>query len=311
MRSDAADAHLPLTVAVTGSTGLIGSALVARLRSRGHVVRRVVRSPRDAEGGDVLWSPERSEIDARALAGVDAVINLAGEPISHRWTAARKRAIRESRVRGTELLARTIAELPRKPRVLLSASAVGYYGDRGDDVVDEASVSGNDFLAQVAADWEAAAGAAVVAGIRVVTLRTGVVLSPRGGALGTLLPIFRLGLGGRIGTGRQWMSWISLTDHLRAVEHALVTDSFRGPANVVAPNPVTNAEFAETLGRVLSRPAVLPVPAVALELLYGEMARATLLASQRAMPVALSAAGFKFEQVRLEGALRAELGRAA
>lgn len=310
MRPDAAGARLPLTIAVTGATGLIGSALVARLRDRGHTVRRVLRSPGDAGPTDVLWDPARGELDAKALGGVDAVVNLAGEPIGHRWTAARKHAIRESRVRGTELLARALATLQRKPRVFLSGSAVGFYGNCGDEVLDEASISGSDFLARVAVEWEAAAAPAVDAGIRVVTLRTGIVLTSRGGALAKLLPIFRLGGGGPLGNGRQWMSWIWLEDHLRATEHALVTESFRGPANLVAPNPVTNAEFAEMLGRVLSRPAVLPVPAFALELLYGEMARATLLASQRAMPVALSAAGFKFEQPRLEGALRAALARA-
>lgn len=309
MRSDAAGAHLPLTVAVTGSTGLIGSALVARLRSRGHTVRRVLRSARDAGPADVVWNPDRGELDAKALGGVDAVINLAGEPIARRWTAARKQAIRDSRVRATELLARTIAGLQRRPRVFLSGSAVGFYGDRGDEVLDEASAPGTDFLSRVTAEWEAATGPAVSAGIRVVTLRTGVVLSPQGGALAKLLPVFRLGAGGPLGSGRQWISWISLDDHLRATEHALITESFRGPANLVAPNPVTSAQLAETLGRVLSRPAIAPVPAFALELLYGEMARATLLASQRAMPVALSAAGFKFEGPRLEGALRAMLQR--
>lgn len=309
MRPDAASA-LPLTIAVTGATGLIGSALVARLRDRGHTVRRLLRSPREAGPTDVLWDPARGELDAKTLGGVDAVVNLAGEPIGHRWTAARKQAIRESRVRSTELLARAIATLHRKPRVFLSGSSVGFYGDRGDEVLDEASISGSDFLARVAVEWEAATAPAVDAGIRVVTLRTGIVLTARGGALARLLPVFRLGGGGPLGNGRQWMSWIWLEDHLRATEHVLVTESFRGPANLAAPNPVTNAELAETLGRVLSRPAVLPVPAFALELLYGEMARATLLASQRAMPVALSAAGFKFEQPRLEGALRAALARA-
>jgi hypothetical protein len=309
MRSDVAGAHLPLTVAVTGATGLIGSALVARLRSRGHTVRRLLRSPRDAGPADILWNPDRGELDAKALGGVDAVVNLAGEPITHRWTTSRKRAIQESRVRGTELLARAIAGLQRRPRVFISGSAVGFYGDRGDEVLDEASSPGTDFLSRVTVDWEAATAPALGAGIRVVTLRTGVVLSPHGGALAKVLPIFRLGAGGPLGNGRQWMSWISLDDHLRATEHALVTESFRGPANLVAPNPVTNAEFAATLGRVLSRPAMVPVPAFALELLYGEMARATLLASQRAMPVALSAAGFKFEAPKLEGALRAILPR--
>ncbi|HEY2067029.1 MAG TPA: TIGR01777 family oxidoreductase [Gemmatimonadaceae bacterium] len=206
MRSDAAGARLPLTVAVTGATGLIGSALVARLRSRGHTVRRVVRSSRGAGPSDVLWNPDRGELDAQALGGVDAVVNLAGAPITRRWTAARKRAIHESRVRSTELLARAIAGLQRKPRVFLSGSAVGFYGDCGDEVLDEASGAGAEFLARVTADWEAATGPAVSAGIRVVTLRTGVVLAPHGGALAKLLPIFRLGGGGPLGSGRQWIS---------------------------------------------------------------------------------------------------------
>ena len=210
-------------------------------------------------------------------------------------------------MRGTEQLAQAIRALDAKPRVFLSASAVGYYGDRGDTLLDESSASGSDFLARVCAEWESAAAPIADAGVRVVRLRTGIVLSPKGGALQRLLPIFRLGGGGPLGSGRQWMSWISLDDHLRAMEHALFTDSLRGPANLVAPNPVTNAEFASTLGRVLSRPAIVPVPSFALELLYGEMARATLLAGQRVLPKALSASGFAFAEPTLEGALRAEL----
>ena len=297
----------PLTVAVTGATGLIGTALVARLRTQGHTVRRLLRSSREAGPDDVRWDVSSGALPAQALAGADAIVHLAGEPIAHRWTEARKRAIRESRVRGTEQLATAVLAMDQPPRVLLSGSAVGYYGDRGDTPVDESSAPGADFLAGVCVEWERAAAAVADAGVRLVTMRTGIVLSPNGGALARLLPVFRLGGGGRIGSGTQWMSWIGLHDHVRAMEHALSTDAMRGPANLVAPNPVTNAEFATTLGRVLARPALVPVPAIALELLYGEMARATLLSGQRALPRTLLGIGFEFDQPTLEGALRAEL----
>jgi uncharacterized protein (TIGR01777 family) len=297
----------PLTVAVTGATGLLGTALVERLRARGHTVRRLLRTPHDAGPGDIVWDPARDALAPSSLAGADAVVHLAGEPIAHRWTGARKRAIRESRVRSTEQLAHAVRALDAKPRVVLSGSAIGYYGDREDALLDESSAPGSDFLARLCVDWEHAALPIADAGVRLVLLRTGIVLSPKGGALERLLPIFRLGGGGPLGSGRQWMSWISLGDHLRAMEHALFTDSLRGPTNLVAPNPVTSAEFASTLGRVLTRPALVPVPSFALELLYGEMARATLLAGQRVLPKALAASGFEFAEPTLEGALRAEL----
>jgi uncharacterized protein (TIGR01777 family) len=210
-------------------------------------------------------------------------------------------------VRGTELVARTVAALERRPQVLLSGSAIGIYGDRGDEPLDEESALGTDFLAGVAREWEAASVAAADAGVRVALLRTGIVLSPSGGALERLLLPFRLGVGGPIGSGRQWMSWISLDDHIRAMEHALATTGLHGPVNLVSPNPVTNAEFASTLARVLSRPALVPVPAFALELAYGEMARATILAGQRVLPKALRRAGFQFAHPTLEEALRFEL----
>ena len=301
--------HSPstLSIAVTGATGLIGTALVTQLRARGHTVRRILHSPRGVGPGDVVWNAGMGAVPPTALAGTDAVIHLAGEPIAHRWTDDRKRAIRESRVRSTELLADAVRAMGTKPAVFLTGSAIGYYGDRGDDLLDESSGPGRGFLADVCVDWERAAAPIAEAGVRVVMLRTGVVLSPLGGALERLLPIFRFGGGGPIGSGRQWLSWISLTDHVRAIEHALHTESLHGPANLVAPNPVTNGDFATILGRVLSRPAIVPVPAFALELLYGEMARATLLAGQRVVPKALSAAGFAFETPTLEGALRAEL----
>jgi uncharacterized protein (TIGR01777 family) len=236
-------------------------------------------------------------------------VNLAGEPIAHRWTAERKRALRESRVRGTALLARAVTALPVKPRVFLSGSAVGYYGDRGDELLDETAAPGEGFLPQLTIDWEAATAPIADAGVRVALLRTGIVLSPAGGALEKLLPIFKLGGGGPLGSGMQWMSWITLDDHVRAMQHALFSEGMRGAANLTAPAPVRNAEFAATLGRVLGRPAVLPVPAFALELLYGEMAHATLLAGQRVMPAALASAGFQFEEPTLEGALRRVLNR--
>lgn len=294
-------------MAVTGATGLIGTALVDRLRARGHTARRLLRSTRGAGPDDVRWDVASGALRPDALAGVDAIVHLAGEPVAHRWTAARKQAIRESRVRGTEQLAAAVLAMDARPRVFLSGSAVGYYGDRGDAPVDETSSPGDDFLARVCVEWERAAAPVADAGIRVVRLRTGIVLSPNGGALARLLPIFRLGGGGRIGGGAQWMSWIGLSDHVRAMEHAILTDSMRGAANLVAPNPVTNAEFATTLGRVLARPALVPVPSLVLTLLYGEMARATLLSGQRVVPRALVGAGFEFAEPTLEGALRAEL----
>ena len=297
----------PHIVAITGATGLIGSTLVARLRAGGFAVRRLLRTPRGAEPGDVVWDPARGALPVGALDGVDAIVHLAGEPIAHRWTAERKRAIRESRVRSTELLAQTVLALDRKPHVFLGGSAVGYYGDRGDAMVDESSAPGDDFLARVCVDWEEATAPIAAAGVRVVLLRSGVVLSPRGGALARLLPIFRLGGGGPLGGGAQWMSWIGLSDHVRAMQHALLSESMHGPANLVAPNPVSNADFATTLGRVLKRPALVPVPSFALELLYGEMARATLLGGQRVLPRRLVASGFEFGEPTLEGALRAEL----
>jgi len=296
-------------VAITGASGLIGHALVERLRASGKRVRPLVRSVRPESRDEIVWDPMRDVLAPHDLEGAEAVVHLAGEPIAQRWTSARRRAIRDSRVHGTLLLARTIAALDRKPSVLLSGSAVGYYGDRGAEAVSEDSAPGTDFLSGVAREWESATAAAKDAGVRVVLLRSGVVLNPKGGALEKLLPPFKLGVGGPIGSGRQWMSWIALDDHLRAIEHAMATTGMHGPVNLVAPNPVTNAEFASTLGRVLGRPALVPVPSLALELLYGEMARATLLAGQRVLPKALLRSGFRFEHPTLEDALRFELSR--
>lgn len=307
MQTESPSTDVRGTIAITGATGLIGTALVAQLRVAGYGVRRLLRSARGAGSADVVWDPASGPLSPTALDGVDGIVHLAGEPVAHRWTAEQKRAIRDSRVRTTEMIAQAIRAADRKPRVLLSGSAIGYYGDRGDTLLDESSAPGTDFLAQVGVAWEQAAAPAADAGVRVVLLRTGIVLSPRGGALARLLPLFRLGAGGPLGQGRQWTSWIGLADHVRAMLHVLDIEAVSGPVNLVAPNPVTNADFATTLGRVLARPAVLPVPAFALEILYGEMARTTLLASQRVLPRRLVASGFEFTEPTLEGSLRAEL----
>jgi uncharacterized protein len=297
------------TVAVTGSTGFIGSALVNALAAAGYTVRRLVRSERQRRAGDILWEPAGGRLDRRALDGVDAFVHLAGEPIAQRWSGAAKRRIRDSRVRGTTLLATAIASLEPPPRVLVSGSAMGVYGDRGDEELDEASPPGRDFLAEVAIEWEAATEPAARVGVRVVKTRTGLVLNPRGGALARLLLPFRFGVGGRIGSGRQWVSWIGLHDTVGAIMYALSNDTLSGPVNLGAPNPVTNAELATTLARVLRRPAILPVPATALRLVFGEMGEATLLASQRMRPRRLLESGFVFDYPTLEAALRYELGR--
>ena len=270
-------------------------------------MRRLVRSAQDAQPGDIPWDPLGGVLDARALEGCDAIVHLAGAPIAQRWTDARKQGILASRVRGTSLLARAVASMVVKPVVVLSGSAIGYYGDRGDELLDEHSTPGGDFLADVVRAWEGAAAPIADTGARLVLLRSGIVLSPHGGALEKMLPPFRLGVGGPLGSGRQWMSWISLDDHLRAMEHALFADGLHGPANLVAPNPVMNATFATTLGRVLRRPALIPVPGFVLELMFGEMARATILGGQHVVPRALAASGFEFSEPTLEGALRAVL----
>lgn len=295
-----------MRVAITGSTGFIGSRLVAALERDGHDVRRVVRS--NPRPGDVQWSPSERRIDAAKLEGVEAVIHLAGENIGQRWTEAVRQRVRESRAVGTRLLAGALAALERSPRVLISASAIGIYGaDRGDEVLDESSEPGDDFLADVAVEWEAATEPAAAGGIRVVRTRFGVVLDPAGGMLARILPVFRLGIGGRLGDGRSWMSWVSLTDLIEAMRFILRMPTLAGAVNVTAPNPVRNAEFTATLGLVLRRPAIAVVPAFALRAVYGEMADGTILASQRVLPAKLTGAGFRFEHPKLESALRAEL----
>lgn len=296
----------PLRIAVTGASGLLGTRLCALLTDAGHRVDRLVR--RDPQGTDIAWNPARGELDAAALEGVDAVIHLAGENVGARWTPERKRAIIESREKGTRLLCETVAGLGRPPKVLLSASATGYYGDRGDAMIDESAGPGTGFLAEVCQRWEAATRPSVDAGIRTVRMRLGVVLSAEGGALARMLGPFRMGVGGPIGGGRQYFSWIALDDVIGAIHHLLRAERVRGPVNLTAPNPVTQAAFARTLGEVLHRPAVLPLPAFAVRALFGEMGREVLLQGQRVVPAALIASGYSFLRPDLEDALRFELG---
>lgn len=297
-------------VGITGASGLIGSALTARLDADGHTTTAFVRH--DPQAGQIGWNPATGELDPNQLTTLDAVVHLAGAGIGdHRWTDEYKRTLIDSRVEGTTLLSETMAQLGTDgPRVLLSGSAIGFYGDRGDEVVDEHSAAGDGFLAEICVAWEAATAAASSAGVRVAHLRTGIVLSKRGGALKKMLPLFRFGAGGRFGSGKQWMSWIAVTDHVRAVQHLLTAD-IEGPVNLTAPNPVRNSEFAATLASVLHRPALLPVPAFGPKLLLGaELAEALLLDGQRVDAGVLRASGnFTFDHPDLESALRVVLDR--
>ncbi|MEW5993814.1 MAG: TIGR01777 family oxidoreductase [Candidatus Zixiibacteriota bacterium] len=300
------------TIAVTGAGGLIGSALMSFLRSRGDTVIRLVRSHQAELRDAVFWDPAGEIIDMEAFNArqVDAVVHLSGENLARgRWTAARKKRIYESRIRSTSFIARSIAGLEKRPSVLASASAIGFYGDRDDDLVDEESRRGDGFLADLCQDWEGAAAPAEAAGIRVVNLRIGLVLSKSGGTLRKMLPLFRLGLGGCLGSGTQYMSWIAFDDLLKAVDHCLKTDMLTGPVNLVSPNPVTNREFTRTLGAVLRRPTVFRVPEVALRLAFGEMADQALLFSTRVEPRRLKETGFTFQFRLLEDALRHILRR--
>jgi uncharacterized protein (TIGR01777 family) len=296
-------------VLITGASGLIGSSLAPRLAAAGHRISRLVR-PGHGGGGDgtsIPWDPDAGVLDPAPLAGVDAVVHLSGENIAGgRWTQKRRERIRNSRVRTTRLLADTLARIKPPPAVFVHASAVGYYGDRGDEVLTEASGPGSGFLADLCRDWEAASMPAQDAGIRVVRFRIAPVISSRGGMLAAILPIFRLGLGGRLGSGRQWMSWIALEDLLAIVERSLSDGSMQGSINASSPEPVRNADFVQALGRAVHRPAVLPAPGFALRLALGAMAVEMLLASQRAIPESLlRSAGFQFTRPRLEDALRA------
>jgi uncharacterized protein (TIGR01777 family) len=286
-----------MKIALTGSTGLVGSALVPLLTDAGH---EIVRLARPAQ-----WDPEARTIDAAALNGLDAVVHLAGENIAAgRWTSARKARIRDSRVKGTKLIAETVAKVERPPQVLISASAIGYYGNRGSEVLREDSPPGKGFLTDVCRQWEAATDPATRKGIRVVHLRTGIVLSKQGGALPQMLTPFKLGLGGRIGSGNQYWSWISLEDLCSAIVHCIQATGLHGPVNTASPSPVTNLEFTKILGRVLHRPTIFPVPAFALRLVLGEMADALLLASARVEPTKLVASRFLFRHKDLEATLK-------
>ena len=289
-----------MRVAISGASGFIGSAVARRLEAGGHQVTRLVRgTPR---AGEIHWIPSGA-LDPQPLEGFDGVVHLAGESISGRWTAAKKARILNSRVQGTLTIAATLARLQNKPRVLVSASAIGFYGPRGDEILDETSSPGSDYLSEVARQWESATEAAVRAGIRVVLLRFGVVLGKGGGALARMLPPFKMGVGGRIGSGKQWMSWVALEDAAGAVERALTSEALRGAVNVVAPNPVRNSEFTRALGEVLHRPTVFPMPAIAVKLAFGEMGTTLLLGSQRVMPTKLEASGFQFKYPGLKSAL--------
>lgn len=308
---DAASAPSVAAVRITiaGATGLIGTALVERLRANGHQVVRLVRTtPSDA--GDVRWDPSNGTLPSAAIDGVDAVVNLAGAGIGdHRWTDDYRRQLVDSRLRTTELLAGAIATAERRPPVFLSGSAVGWYGDRGDEQLDETSAPGSGFLADLCVRWEAATEAASAAGTRVAHLRTGIVLSAAGGALRKQLPLFKVGLGGTFGSGRQWQSWIDIDDHVAAVEHLLTAD-VSGAVNLTAPNPVTNATFADVLGSVLRRPTFVPIPSFGPRLLLGrELADALLFTGQRVLPARLEASGFEFAHPDLAGALRHLLHR--
>jgi uncharacterized protein (TIGR01777 family) len=294
-----------MNILVTGSTGMIGTALIEFLKARGHRVTRLVRASMQSSEPVVRWDPNAGVLQANEIEGCEAAVHLAGESIAGgRWTAAQKTKIRDSRVHSTTLLAETLAKLKQPPKVLVSASAIGYYGNRGDETLREESSPGTGFLPATCVEWEKAADPARQKGIRVVHPRFGIILSPKGGALAKMLLPFKLGAGGIMGNGKQYWSWVSLDDVIGAIHHAIVTESVKGPMNVVAPRAVTNYEFTKTLGRVLSRPTIFPLPAFAARLVLGEMADELLLASARIEPARLLATGYKFHHTELEKALR-------
>jgi uncharacterized protein (TIGR01777 family) len=294
-------------ILVSGVSGPIGAGLLPSLKACGYEVTRLVRGPATAEG-QISWNPLQP-IAPDTVSRFDAVIHLAGESIVGRWTQAKKAKIRDSRVLGTTNLAKALAQAKRKPEVFVCSSAIGYYGDRGNQVLNERSTPGSGFLSDVCREWEAATQAAARAGIRTVQMRTGVVLSPEGGALGKMLIPFKLGVGGKIGNGRQWMSWIDVQDMVGAIHHILKSDLLQGPVNMVAPKAVTNAEFTKTLGNVLSQPAILPMPAFAVKLAFGEMGETVLLASQRVEPAQLVMSGYPFRFTNLQASLENLLKR--
>ena len=293
-----------MKILVSGSHGMVGKALVSSLTNDGHEVIRLVRHEHTLGAPEIEWQPDEGRIDAQHLEGLDVVVHLAGESIaSGRWTNDKKRAIRESRVKGTSILSETLARLNRPPSLFLSASAIGYYGNRGDELLTETSAPANDFLSSVCIEWEQASKPAAEKGIRTVNMRFGIILDANEGALAKMLTPFRMGVGGRVGSGKQWMSWIALDDVVGAIKFVMEDNSVSGPVNFVAPNPVTNAEFTSTLGRVLSKPTIFPVPAFAARIAFGEMADALLLSSQRVDPRVLQDKGYLFNWPTLEPAL--------
>jgi uncharacterized protein (TIGR01777 family) len=292
---------VPLKILISGSSGLVGSALVSALRAAGHDVKRLVRGNVTAPD-QISWNPAEA-LAPESVSGFDAVIHLAGESIATRWTEAKKRRIVDSRVPPTQHVAAALSNARQRPRTFICASAIGYYGDRGDEILSEDSPSGEGFSAELCSQWEAAAQSLTNAGIRAVQIRTGIVLSSAGGALRKMLPPFRMGVGGNLGNGRQWMSWIDVRDEVGAIQHLLTADSVSGPVNLVSPNPVRNAEFTKTLASVLHRPAVFPMPAFAARLAFGQMADELLLASQRVQPAKLASSGYRFQHPDLRIAL--------
>ena len=300
-----------MNILVTGTAGLIGTALTSFLTQNQHRVIRLVRKTQ-LSPGEIGWDPYAQTLDIEALEGLDAVVHLAGESIADgRWTAVKKLRIRESRIQGTRFLAQSLARLFDPPKVLVSVSAIGFYGDRGEELLDEESDPGKGFLADVCREWEAATAPAVMRGIRVVHPRLGVVLSTAGGSLARMLPAFRLGVGGRIGSGQQYMSWITIEDLVGILDYAIHNGSLHGPVNAVSPNPVTNLDFSLMLGRVLSKPSFLALPAFAARIAFGEMADALLLASVRVLPTRLKESGYKFQFPETEDALRHTLNAPA
>lgn len=306
-RHSATKAALPMDILITGSNGLVGRTLIPFLTTGGHKVRRLVRS-KPSGSDEFQWDPQAGHVDPAALDGIDAVIHLAGEGIAdRRWTPAQKERIRKSRVEGTRHLVAAIRKSSHKPKTFISASAIGIYGEGGNDVMDESSSPGAGFLADVCREWEAESNQ--IDGVRSVQTRFGIILAATGGALAKMLLPFKLGAGGNLGDGKQWMSWVALDDAIGAIHHALVTEDISGPINVVAPQPVRNAEYTKTLGHVLKRPTIIPMPGFAARLAFGEMADALLLSSQRVIPTRLQESQFKFNYPDLESALRHQLGR--
>jgi hypothetical protein len=304
------DIKKPMKIVITGASGLLGSAMIPFFTTGGHIVKTLVRRSPAPEKGEAFWDPEQKKIDPSVFDGADAVIHLAGEHIGEgRWTDEKKRRIIESRTKGTSLIAETISRLASPPSVFICASAIGFYGSRGDRILTEADKPGDDFISKVCCEWEKSARSAVSARIRVVFMRIGIALSPAGGALARLLTPFRAGLGGKIASGSQYMSWIGIDDVIGAFFHVLAEKEISGAVNVVSPNPVTNLDLTKTLGKVLSRPALFSVPAAAINLAYGEMGREVLLSSTRVIPEKLIETGYSFRNPDLEGALSHMLGR--